>query len=201
MRDETLGRELARLVHQRTEGSPLFMVNVVKDWVRQQVLVEVGGQWTLRRRLDEIVVGVPDNLRPLIEQQFEHLDAATQALLETASVAGVRFTAATVAAGMEADVDVIEAQCDVMVRREQFVRARGTEVWPDGTTVTHFEFRHALYQEVLYQRISVTRRMRLHQRIGQRLAQGYGLQTHQTTAAVAEHLSLGTESSRLPSIA
>lgn len=166
MRDETLGRELARLVHQRTEGSPLFMVNVVKDWVRQQVLVEVGGQWTLRRRLDEIAVGVPDNLRQLIEQQLEHLDAETQALLETASVAGVRFTAATVAAGMEADVDVIETQCDVLVRRELFVRARGTEVWPDGTTVTHFEFRHALYQEVLFQRLSVTRRMRLHQRIG-----------------------------------
>jgi len=170
--EETRWQALARLVHQRTEGNPLFMVNVVKDWVQRAVLGEVAGQWKLYRRLDELAVGVPDNLRQLIEQQLDHLDAATQALLETASVVGLRFTAAAVAMGMEVSVDVIEAQCDLLVRREQFVRTRGTEVWPDGTTVAHFEFRHALYQEVLYQRISVTRRMRLHQRMGQRLAPG-----------------------------
>ena len=80
-------------------------------------------------------------------------------------MAGVQFTAA---------VDVVQAHCDVLVRREQFVRARGTEVWPDGTMVAHFEFRHALSQEVLSQRISVTRRMRLHHRMDEQLAQGYG---------------------------
>jgi predicted ATPase len=117
---------------------------------------------------------VPDTLRQLIEQQFEQLDAKAQALLETASVVGVRFTAAAVAAGV--DVEVVEVFCDVLVRREQFIRARGTEIRPDRTTVSHFEFRHAFYQEVLYQRVSVTRRMQLHQRMGERLAQGYGIQ-------------------------
>ena len=173
---QILRQGLARLVHQRTEGNPLFMVSVVKDWVRQGVLVEDAGQWVLRRRLDEIAVGVPDNLRQLIEQQLEQLDPEVQALLETASVAGVRFTAVTVAAGMDAAVEVVEAHCDTLARRDQFMRSRGTAVWPDGTVVAQFEFRHTLYQEVLYHRVSITRRMRLHQQIRERLAQGYSSQ-------------------------
>jgi DNA-binding winged helix-turn-helix (wHTH) protein len=174
---QTLRQGLARLVHQRTEGNPLFMVNVVKDWARQGVLVEEAGQWVLRGRLDEIAVSVPDTLRQLIEQQLEQLDLEVQALLETASVAGVRFTAAMVAAGMDAAVEVIEAHCDALVRREQFVRACSTAVWPGWTTVARFEFRHALYQEVLYHRVSITRRMRLHQQMGERLTQGESWQT------------------------
>jgi predicted ATPase len=170
---QILRQGLARLVHQRTEGNPLLMVSIVKDWVRQGVLVEDAGQWVLRRRLDEIAVGVPDNLRQLIEQQLEQLEPEVQALLETASVAGVRFTAVTVAAGMDAAVEVVEARCDALARREQFVRSRDTAVWPDGTTVARFEFRHTLYQEVLYHRVSITRRMRLHQQMRERLAQGY----------------------------
>ena len=39
---------LARLVHQRTEGNPLFMVSVVEDWVRRGWLAQVDGRWTLR---------------------------------------------------------------------------------------------------------------------------------------------------------
>lgn len=146
--DAMLCQDLARLVYQRTEGNPLFMVNVVKDWVRQEVLVEVAGQWTLRGRLDEVARSVPDNLRQLIDQQFEELDAEAQTLLETASVAGVR--------------------------REQFIRAWGTDVGPNGTTVSRFEFRHALYQEVLSQRVPVSRCMRLHQRMEEQLAPEYG---------------------------
>jgi predicted ATPase len=185
--DQTLWQELARLVRQRTAGNPFFMVHVVKDWVRQEVLGDVVGQWQRHGCLDEIALGVPDNLRQLIEQQLEQLDAEAQALLETASVVGLRFTAATVAAALEVSVDVVEAHYDVLVRREQFVRARCPEVWPDGTTVAHFEFRHALYQEVLYHRISATRRMRLHQRIGERLAPGYTQPTQHTAAVMAEH--------------
>jgi predicted ATPase len=93
---------------------------------------------------------------------------------ETASVAGVRFTAAAVAAGMQTAVDVIETHCDALVRREQFIRALGTDMWPDRTSVSCFEFRHALYQEVLSQRVPVSRRMRLHQRMEEQLAPEYG---------------------------
>ena len=36
---------LARLLHERTDGSPLFMGNVVDSWIDQGLLVEEGGRW------------------------------------------------------------------------------------------------------------------------------------------------------------
>ena len=37
--------ELAQIIHRSTEGNPLFMVNVVDEWVRQGVLVGTDGRW------------------------------------------------------------------------------------------------------------------------------------------------------------
>jgi len=51
--------ELARCVHQRTEGNPLFMVNMVEYWVTQGWLAEVEGRWTLRVGLPELQAGMP----------------------------------------------------------------------------------------------------------------------------------------------
>ena len=52
----------------------------------------------------------------------------------------------------------VEACCTGLVRREQFLRTNGVSEWPDGTVATRYHFLHALYQEVLYERIPVGQR-------------------------------------------
>src|SRR5262249_17936601 len=71
---------LARLVHQRTEGNPLFMVLLVEPWQTQGLLQEQDGTWTLDAELAVLHEQVPDSLRQYIEQQLEQLSAADQAL-------------------------------------------------------------------------------------------------------------------------
>src|SRR5215510_12469343 len=61
---------LARLLHQRTEGNPLFMVSVVEDWVRRGWLAQVDGRWTLRVGLAALGVIVPEDLQQMLEQQL-----------------------------------------------------------------------------------------------------------------------------------
>ncbi len=102
---------LAKLIHRRTDGNPLFMVNVVNDLVARGVLVQSDGRWELQGRVEELKGGVPESLQQLIEQQIARLRPETQRLLEVASVAGAEFSAAAVAAGVETEVDVIEEQC------------------------------------------------------------------------------------------
>src|SRR5262249_12240514 len=80
--------QLARLVHQRTEGNPLFMVLLVESWQTRGLLREQDGAWTLAAELAALQEQVPDSLRQHIEQQLEQLAEADQALLEAASVAG-----------------------------------------------------------------------------------------------------------------
>ena len=56
-----------------------------------------------------------------------------------------------------------------------------------------YRFRHALYQQVLYERLEPTRRARLHQRIGTRLEAGYGVQAGAIVAQLAVHFERGGE--------
>src|SRR5207247_2393843 len=143
---------LARVIHQRTDGNPLFMVNVVDDLVTQGVIRASDGPWQLVGWLEGIAGEAPESLRQLIEKQLDRLTAEEQRVLEAASVAGAEFSAAAVAAGVEAAVGAVEERCESLARREQFLRARGGVEWPDGTVAGYYEFLHALYQQVLYER-------------------------------------------------
>jgi DNA-binding winged helix-turn-helix (wHTH) protein/tetratricopeptide (TPR) repeat protein len=186
-------RRVAQLIHQRTDGNPLFMINVVDSLVARGVLVQSDGRWELKGGVKEVEEGVPESLRQLIEQPIERVRPETQRMLEVASIAGAKFSAAAVAAGMETEVDVIEEQCEGLVRREQFLRAGGTIDWPDGTVAARYGFLHALYQDVLYHRLTARRRQRLHQRIGEREEAAYGDRVGEIAAELAMHFEQGRD--------
>ena len=82
------------------------------------------------------------------------------------------------------------------MRREQFLRAQGTSEWPDGTIAARYGFVHALYQEVLYEQLSASRRIRLHRQIGEREEQGYGERAREIAAELAVHFERGRDYQR-----
>ena len=181
---------LAHAIYQRTEGNPLFMVNVVDELISQGVFVQVGGQWTVQKE-EDAAGAVPKSLRQMIEQQVERLSVEERRMLEAASVAGVDFSAAAVSAGVGAEPDVVEEQCTGLVRREQFLQLAGSNKWPDGMVAARYGFLHALYQEVFYGRLSTGRRQRLHQQIGEREEQAYGERAREIAAELAMHFERG----------
>ncbi len=183
---------LARAIHQRTDGNPLFMVNVVDELIARGVFVQVDGQWTVQKE-EDAVGAVPENLRQMIEQQVERLSAEERRVLEAASVASVGFSAAVVAAGVGTEPDAVEEHCRGLARREQFLRLAGTKEWPDGTVAARYGFLHALYQEVLYEQLPAGRRQRLHQQIGEREEQGYGDRAREIATELAIHFEQGRD--------
>ena len=184
-------RELARLLHRRTDGNPLFMVNVVENLIRQGMLGQEEGQWQAQRAVEAVKVGVPDNLQQMIEQQVERLSPEEQQVLEVASVVGTEFSAAAVAAGLETGTGTVEEHCTRLVRRGQFLRVSGLQEWPDGTVAAGYSFGHALYREVLYERVSAGQRMELHRRLGERIEAAYGQRVHEVAAELATHFERG----------
>ena len=169
-----LTAELIPVLYERTQGNPLFLVTILADLVQRGMLRESPTGWERTAALDTATMGVPEALRHLIEQQFERLSAAEQGILEAASVAGVDFSAAAVAAGIGTSVEDVDIRCARLARQGQFVQAHGTRTWPDGLVASYYRFGHALYQEVVYDRIPVGCRARLHQRIGAWEEQAYG---------------------------
>ena len=57
-------QRLAQIVHQRTEGNPLFMVTVVDDLVRQGLLEQSEGGWALKVGVEEVAVRGGDAAHP-----------------------------------------------------------------------------------------------------------------------------------------
>lgn len=193
---EPLAAGLVPVLYQCTQGNPLFLVTMVADLVHRGVLRNGPTGWELPVALDPANIGVPETLRQLIEQQFERLAPAEQAILEAASVAGIDFSTAAVAAGVGMPIEDVDARCATLARHGQFVHADRTSTWPDGTVAGCYCFGHALYQDVVYARVPVGSRTRMHQQIGQRLETAYGERAREIAAELAVHFDHGRDSFR-----
>jgi DNA-binding winged helix-turn-helix (wHTH) protein/tetratricopeptide (TPR) repeat protein len=186
-----LGR-LGAIVHQRTDGNPLFMVNVVDYLVDAGLLVSSreAGAAESADTLHAELHNTPRSIRRMIERNLDRLQPDEQAVLEGASVAGAEFSAASVAAAVERPQTEVEACCTRLSRHEQFVARQGPVTWPDGTVAASFRFQHALYQEVLYGRLPEGHRLQLHGRIAAREEAGYGERADEVANELAHHYSL-----------
>jgi predicted ATPase/DNA-binding winged helix-turn-helix (wHTH) protein len=194
--EQSVPTGLPQLVHQRTGGNPLFLVAMVDELERQGLLEtaeDASGSPVALAALRELI---PRSLRQYIEQHLEQLSEADQALLEAASVAGSTFAVATVAAGVAQAPETLEARYTAFARQGRFIQDAGTETWPDGTVTACYQFRHALYHEVVYARVSAGHRVRLHQQIGMRKEAGYGAQARQIAAELALHFTRGRDAWR-----
>jgi predicted ATPase len=185
--------ELGGLIHERTEGNPLFMVNAVDYLVTEGLIGKAEEVWQLGTEIEEIEVGVPDSIKQMIEKQVGYLSKEEQRMLEAASVSGVEFSTLTVAAGLGEDAAVVEAQCEELARRHQFIRDCGFHQLPNGEVAARYGFIHALYQNVLYERVSAAKRVHLHRRVGERGEELYGERAGEIAAELAMHFERGRD--------
>ena len=182
-------RKLAHTIYQRTDGNPLFIVNVV-DYLVEHEGSKPSGDAALAQpgvALGADRIDTPPSIVQLIERNLERLNADEQAVLEAASVAGAEFPAAAVAAALERPFVEIETCCTRLSRRQQFVQPRGTQEWPDGTVAASFQFLHSLYRDVLYKRVPPGRRLELHRRIAEREEKAYGESAREIAVELAYH--------------
>jgi DNA-binding winged helix-turn-helix (wHTH) protein/predicted ATPase len=185
--------ELAGLIHERTEGNALFMVNAVDYLVAEGLIAETENSWGLAVEIENVEVGVPDSIKHMIEKQLDHLEPGKQRILEVASVAGSEFSIIPVVAGLGEGHEQVEARCDELARQGQFIQDCGVQVLPDGKTVSRYGFIHALYRNVLYERLPASRRVQLHRRIGEQGETLYGDRAGEIAAELAMHFEMAAD--------
>ena len=168
-------KSLASSIYRRTEGNPLFMVNVVDYLLEQGSLA------------DADKIEAPRNIRQMIERNLQVLSADEQRILEAASVAGMEFSTAAVAVALERPLVEIDACCTRLARNQQFIDSGGAATWPDGTVASGWRFHHALYQETLYDRIPSSHRITLHLRVAELMEASYGSHVNAIAAELANH--------------
>jgi predicted ATPase len=187
---------LAGMVHARTRGNPLFVVNVADELVRRAVLVERSGHWEVEAGTGLAQIAIPQDVRRMIGHQLDRLRPDARRVLEAASAAGVEFTAAAVAAAEQVGLDDVERACADLAGGAAFLTSQDSETWPDGTVTGRYGFRHALYQDVVYERVPAARRADLHRRIGERLEAGLRERAVEVATELAMHFERGRDPRR-----
>jgi DNA-binding winged helix-turn-helix (wHTH) protein/tetratricopeptide (TPR) repeat protein len=191
-----LPRRLTRLIHRRTEGNPLFMVNVVQYLIDEGSIRESNGGWILHNATTNLESGVPENIRQLIEKQIERLAPDERVVLEGASVVGMECSSVAIAAGLDARTEWVEERCEALVRRHQFLSPARIVELPDGTITPRYKFSHVLYLEVPYRLLPAMRRSQIHGRIGQSGEAIYRERVGEIAAELAMHFEQARDTDR-----
>jgi DNA-binding winged helix-turn-helix (wHTH) protein len=178
---------LSALVHRHSEGNPLFMVAALEHMAKRGLLNRANGRWQLQVPLEQIELEVPDDLRQMIEAQLQRLSAQEQSALELASIAGASFSARLISSAADIDSRNLEDLYEELSRRHHIVRWVGVQSLPDGSGTERYEFVHALYRQVLYDRQLPGRRAKLHRQIGEHLAAMYAQRIEGVVPELAYH--------------
>jgi predicted ATPase len=179
--------DLPRSIHERTDGNPMFVVNLIEFLVANGLIAPDGDEWLLTKPLETIELGIPDNVRQIIEKQIENLSDEEQRVLETGSVSGVEFSTSTIAAALDQDNIRVEEVCERLVKRHLFIRFAGSIESPQGEISGRYSFIHSLYQNAFCDRLPVAKSAHLHKRIAHHMEMELSERAGEMAAELAMH--------------
>ena len=177
--------DVARLIYRKTEGSPLFMVDLVR-YLRERGVVS---DWAV-----EIERNVPESLRGMIERKLEGLDDGARQMLRVAAVQGFQFDSAIVAQVLERDPADVEDSLQALDRVHGLVQLIREQEFPSRLFSLRYQFVHVLYQSALFASVSPSRRASWSSKVAGALETAYG----ERKATVAAELALLYEMARDP---
>lgn len=182
-----MAEQLADDVHQKTDGNPLFVVELVDHLIDQKMIVETDGEWTVQGSADLLRKIVPDTLTDIIQRQVDQLSTQEQRLLTAASVIGQSFPTVVLADSLNAELVETEELCDSLSQRHLLLTRGGLLDLPDGQVSGLFQFTHALHRDVIYNGCRPTARLDLHRRVGETIEKIWKGQEHEAAAELTHH--------------
>jgi tetratricopeptide (TPR) repeat protein len=172
---------LAEAVHRQTEGSPLFIQEVLRYLVEEGLIVREEGRW---RRAGETApeLSIPEGLRDVIGKRLSRLSPDCNRLLTVAAVIGREF-------GLDVLGKVSQvSEDDALAALEEGLKVGVLEEKARAGTVL-YRFAHAFFRQTLYEEVSAARRIRLHQEVGRALEAVHTRRLEDHAAELAEHFS------------
>lgn len=189
--------ELTSLIHDKTEGHPLFAANLLQYLgERGDLAKEKNGRWSLARALSELDLAMPESVRAMIGKKIDALDAEERRTMQYASIEGTEFLSTVTAKLLGVDEIDLEESLARIGKTHRLIDTIGDEELPDGSLTTRYRFSHALYQNFLYGDLVNKRRVLLHQKAGEQLLGHYGKRAPQIATQLALHFEQGRDFQR-----
>lgn len=178
--------DFVRTLHARTDGVPLFVASVLKEAAGDDAAA-VPGPDAARHAAS---VAIPENLVAIIDRAIARLPALERNLLSAAAVCGTEFRAGTVARMLECDAADVAHMCGQLAREQLLLVTPGTDVDTDDAP---YAFRHALYRQVVYERLAPIARTQWHARAGLALEQEQASGVAVAPGELAMHFGRGRQ--------
>jgi predicted ATPase len=166
--------EFSAIVHAKTEGSPLFMADLLRYLRTQGTVVNSEGVWRLSGTLTGIAQSLPESIRGMIQRKIEQLSESDRRLLGAAAVQGYQFDSAIVATLVGLDAADVEEALESLEHVYGFVRRSREHQLPSGTFSVRYRFVHVLYQNALFAALAPSRRASLSALAADALLTEYG---------------------------
>jgi class 3 adenylate cyclase/tetratricopeptide (TPR) repeat protein len=153
---DTLPDDLCRLIHQRAEGNPFYLEEILNALVDSNALVFNDGRWQMNRAFKE--TDIPSTIHGIIASRMDQLGLPDKRILQEAAVIGRAFLY-DILKRISVHADEVDAGL-YKLERAGLIKPRALH--PE----MEFMFKHALIQEVSYGSLLRRERQRVHERIG-----------------------------------
>jgi class 3 adenylate cyclase/tetratricopeptide (TPR) repeat protein len=176
---------LAELIHERTDGNPFFVEEIVRELAETSHLEGERGAYRLARPVED--VGVPATVQTVLAARIDRLGPEEKRLLQAASVAGkeVGERALALVAGL-ADGDEGEEALRELIEAGFLYEL---ELYPERVLA----FRHPLTREVAYGSQLAEQRAATHAAVARATIELNPDRHEELAALVASHMEQGGE--------
>jgi len=187
----------ARRLHRRTDGVPLFLRAVIDDLVAGRTPEQAAADLCALGGSDRLEgTDVPDGLFHIFARQIERLPIEEQQLLGAASVIGMEFSAALLAAVEGLEHSQVEALCEGLVSADLFLCVGPRWRGPERRATERYRFRHAMERDTLHRRLPLGGLRRLNRRVGECKLTLYGDRCADIATELASHFEMGGDVER-----
>jgi two-component SAPR family response regulator len=155
--NNSLPNHFAHWLFATTKGNPLFIDEIIKSLIRQNIIFYNShkGEWKIEEDYEDFPI--PETVESIISYRLGNLTTSESKLLESAAVIGERF-----------NLKILRKLLGSMSKK-QFLRSYNTLVTSgliknSGDTT---QFSNPLIHELLYQRLRINKRRKLHRRLAE----------------------------------
>jgi tetratricopeptide (TPR) repeat protein len=175
---------LADVIYRRTEGHPLFMVDLVSHLREQGFVTFQDGRWLMHESLERILTVVPATTQRMIRLQMDRFTTEEAGILRCAAVRGMSFDSAVISSALALDPGAVEETLRGLERVHRFVTPEAEEPAASGPLM-RYRFTHVLYQHALYGDIAPARRAALSRLVAEAMRERLGSASRSEAATIA----------------
>jgi len=160
-----LGVDFRKTLYELTKGHPLFTIELLRGMQeRGDLIKDLQGRWKEGSLLNW--EELPARLEAAIAERIDRLSSLELTILQIASVEGEVFTAEVVGRMKKlSDGDMVTLLSSELDRKHRLIRAQGT-THINGQRISHYRFRHILFQKYLYSILDRIEKEHLHEAVG-----------------------------------